>query len=274
MKMKLIIQTLFLVMLWITVVFAAEEKPILIEVNGEAVGSDLDSPREVCERAKIEAQRSALEQAVGSFIRSHTIVSNSQLAEDLIYARVRGRIERFEVLGQERLAVSNGCRVKIRCLVKPVYPQAADFIQVKAALSRTELREGDEVSVQYQMDRDSYVYLFVVAADNSVTQLLPNSEQLNNRVLARQMYQFPPLGTSARLKAALLPGNKAGGAVERVKVIATRHKEPLLERGFQEGFAVYDAKGTGLMSDLLKRLNQLEPADWGEATLEYRILPR
>ena len=42
--------------------------------------------------------------------------------------------------------------------------------------------------------------------------------------------------------------------------------------GFQEGmFKVYDAKSTGMISDLVKRLNQLEPADWAEAAAVYRI---
>ncbi len=54
-------------------------------------------------------------------------------------------------------------------------------------------------------------------------------------------------------------------------LIATRKPEPLLEKGFREGFAVYDAKSTGLASDLLRRLNQLDPADWGETTLVYEI---
>ncbi|HEX9079876.1 MAG TPA: hypothetical protein VF795_09820 [Desulfuromonadaceae bacterium] len=47
----------------------------------------------------------------------------------------------------------------------------------------------------------------------------------------------------------------------------------LLTGGFQEGFKVYGARETGLMGDLLRRLSQLDPADWGEATLLYRIAP-
>jgi hypothetical protein len=269
MKTALFLITLILVPVFI---FAAEQ-PVWVNASGEAEGSDLEAPREVCERAKAEAQRSALELAVGTFVRSHTIVSNSQLAEDLIYARVRGRIERMEVQKQERSPAANGCRVWIKALVKPVLPAAQDCIQIKAALTRTELREGDEIGIQYQVDRKSFVYLFVIAADNSVTQLLPNSEKRENSAVAKQHYQFPPIGSGTHLKAALLPESKKSGAVERIKIIATKQSEPLLEKGFQEGFAVYDAQSTGLMSDLLKRLNQLDPADWGEATLEYKILP-
>jgi len=269
MKIALFLITLLLV----PVALFAAEQPVWVNASGEAEGSDLESPREVCERAKAEAQRSALELAVGTFVRSHTIVSNIQLAEDLIYAGVRGKIERLEVLKQERTPAGNGCRVHIRAVVRPVYPDAQNSIQVKVAMTRTAVREGDEIGIQYQVNRDSHVYLFVISADNSVTQLLPNSRMPENRAVAQRQYLFPPADSGIRLKAALLPGSRKSGAEERIKIIATSQPEPLLERAFQEGFAVYDAQSTGLMSDLLKRLNQLEPADWGEATVEYRIVP-
>jgi len=249
----------------------ATGKPVVVEAVGEAAGSDLESPREVCGRARAEAQRSAVEQAVGTFVRSHTIVSNSQLADDLILTQVRGTVDRLELLQEERTAT--GCRVRIKALISPTYPDSREAIQIKAALTRSELRAGDEIAIQYQLNRDGYVYLFVIAADNSVTQLLPNSELRENKVRAGEQQQFPPQAGTLRLKAQLQSASQKHGAEERVKIIVTRQPEPILERGFQEGFAVYDARSTALISDLLKRLTQLEPADWGEATLEYRILP-
>lgn len=250
---------------------AAVEPPLLVEAIGEAAGSDLESPREVCSRARAEAQRSAIEQAVGTFVRSHTIVSNSQLADDLILTQVRGRIERLELVQEERTLA--GCRVRVTALVRPVYPNSADAIQIKAALTRAELRAGDELGIQYQANREGYVYLFVIAADGSVTQLLPNNQLRDNRIRPGESQLFPPLGSGIRLKAQLQQATKATGTEERVKIIVTRQPEPLLERGFQEGFAVYDAASTALVSDLLKRLTQLDPTDWGEMTLEYRIAP-
>jgi len=49
--------------------------------------------------------------------------------------------------------------------------------------------------------------------------------------------------------------------------------EPLLDGGFQQGFKVYRARDTGLTSDLLKRLSRLDPAEWGETAVLYRIIP-
>ena len=69
-----------------------------------------------------------------------------------------------------------------------------------------------------------------------------------------------------------LPDFKGKSAEERIKIIVTNKKEELISLGFQEGaFKVYDAKSTGMISDLVKKLNQLEPADWAEATVGYRI---
>lgn len=249
----------------------AVEPALQVEAVGEAAGSDLESPREVCNRAKAEAQRSAIEQAVGTFVRSHTVVTNSQLADDLIMTQVRGKLERLEQLQEDRTL--SRCRVRIKALIRPVYPDLRSAIQIKAALSRSELRSGDELSIQFQTNRDGYVYLFVIAADSSVTQLLPNANIRDNAVRAGEMRSFPPAASGIRLTAQLQQAALKSGAEERVKIIVTRRPEPLLERGFQEGFAVYDGSSTALISDLLKRLGQLEPADWGEATLEYRIAP-
>jgi hypothetical protein len=69
----------------------AADEPVTIEAEGEASLGDYDTPKEVMERAKRQALTKATEKAVGIFIKSHTLVSNFQLADDLIYASVRGR---------------------------------------------------------------------------------------------------------------------------------------------------------------------------------------
>lgn len=269
--------TLLLLLLLFTNPFCthAIEKAIVIEAVGEAVGSDLEAPSEVFDRAKLAAQRAALERAVGSSVRSHTIVSNSELAEDLIHARVRGSIEALEVLSQEQDKDSrHKYRVKIRASIVPVYGSGSEGIDIRAALLRTELQEGDDVRLQYKVSSDSYIYLFVISADNSVTQLLPNAEITANHAKANQIYFFPPDKSSIRLSAQLLPDSKQTVTEEKIKIIATKKEEPLLHGGFREGFRVYDRNSTGLVSDLLKRLTQLDLGDWGEATLVYQIAPK
>lgn len=248
----------------------ATDAPVWEEAEGEAYLSEVDTPKEVMERARRDAQNKAVEKAVGVFIRSHTLVSNSQLAEDLIYAGVRGKIEKVEIIKEgwdekDR----NLYRVNLRALVSPIYPEKGEGISLRLSLSRSELKEGEAVRIFYQADKDCYIYIFSVASDGSVTLLLPNSQDKDNRIIAKQAYEFPSKGS---LNARFLPGFKGAVAEERIKAIATKNKEDIVPLGFQEGvFKVYDASSTGMISDLVKKLNKLEPTDWTEDTAAYII---
>ncbi|MBI4823895.1 MAG: DUF4384 domain-containing protein [Nitrospirae bacterium] len=253
----------------------ASSAPIWVTAEGEAYMGELDTPKEVKERAKKDAQRKAIEEAVGTFIRSHTLVSNSQLKEDLIYASVRGKIDKIEIIKEgwdekDRFLY----KVSLKALIIPVYPEKGEGISIKLSLSKTELKEGEEVKLFYQASSDCYVYIFSVAVDGSVTVLLPNSVNRENFIKAGEPYEFPPLKSSIRLKALFLPEYRENTAEEWIKVIATKKKEELVSLGFQEGmFKVYDAKSTGMISDLVRRLNQIEPSEWTEAGAGY-ILTR
>jgi len=251
----------------------AADKPAWVDADGAAVMGDIETQKEVKERAKIDAQNKAVEKAVGVFIRSHTLVSNSQLAEDLVYASVRGKIEKVNVIKEgwdekDR----NLYKVKIKALVMPVYPEKGEGISLRILLSKTVLKEGDDVKIFYQASNDCYVYIFSVAADGSVTLLLPNSMNQDNHTKAGKSYEFPPSESKIKLQARFLPGFGKNAAEERIKIIATKLREDIIPLGFQEGmFKAYDSKSTGMISDLVKRLNQLEPADWAEATLVYKL---
>ena len=248
----------------------AYEKPVWIETDGEAYQGEVETPKEVMERAKKDAQNKAIEMAVGTFIKSHTIVSNNQVAEDLIYAAVRGKIDKVEIIKQGWDEKDRSIyRVKLKALIKPVYPEKGEGISIKLFLSKTDLRDGEEVKIFYQTSSDCYIYIFSVAADGSVTLLLPNSVNQDNSVKAGKSYYFP-FDEKIKLQAQFLPEYKEKTAEEKIKIIATRQKEDIIPLGFQQGFfKVYDGKQTGMISDLVKRLNQLEPTDWTEATTVY-----
>ncbi|MBI5749593.1 MAG: DUF4384 domain-containing protein, partial [Nitrospinae bacterium] len=129
---------------------------------------------------------------------------------------------------------------------------------------------GEEVKIFYQANSDCYIYIFSIAADGSVTLLLPNSINPDSSIEAGKTYTFPPDESKIKLQAQFLPEFKQNTAEERIKVIATKKKEDIIPLGFQEGvFKVYDAKSTGMISDLVKRLNQIEPTGWTEATAVY-----
>ncbi len=251
----------------------AAEKPLWITADGESYQGEMDTPNEVKGRAKRDAQSKAVEMAVGTFIKSHTLVSNYQLAEDLIYAAVRGKIIKEEIITSDwDTKERNLYKITIKALILPIYPEKGEGLLVKLSLSKTDMREGDEVKIFYQVNENSHVYIFSIAADGSVTLLLPNSNMQDNFTRAGRAHQFPPADSLIHLKAMFLPNFKEAFAEERIKIIATRQKEDLLSIGFREGiFQVYDAKSTGMISDLVRRLNHIEPADWAEATAVYNI---
>jgi len=264
---------LFLVLAPVTSISFSAEQPLWIEAAGEAVLGDIDTPNEVKERARRDAQKNALEMAVGVFMKSHTLVSNSQLAEDLVYAAVRGRVEKSEILQEGWDPKDRSLyRVKLKALIQPVYPEKGEGLSVKVYLSKTNIKAGEDVRIFYEPNRDCYIYIFSVASDGSVTLLLPNSTNTENLAKSGTVHVFPPEGGSLRLTASFLPGYAEDYAEERIKLIATRKKENLIPLGFQEGmFKVYDSKSTGMISDLVRRLSHLEPADWTEATVIYNM---
>ncbi len=265
---------LFIILLLLPVVSSAVEQPVWVESSGEAQMGEMDTQKEVKDRARRDAQSRAVEKAVGTFIKSHTLVSNFQVADDLVYAAVRGKIEKMDVLSEgwdekDR----NLYRVKIKALIDPVYPEKGQGLALKVALSKSVLKEGEETKILYQSNNDCYVYIFSIAADGSVTLLLPNATNKDNRVLLDKAYEFPPANNPVKLEAMFLPGFDGNSAEERIKVIATKREEAIVPLGFQEGiFKVYDAKSTGMVNDLVRKLNQLEPTDWTEATAVYRIV--
>ena len=261
------------IVLMLPLVAHAAEKSVWVEINGEAYMGEIETQKEVKERARRDAQNKAVEKAVGTFIKSHTLVSNYQIAEDLIYAAVRGKITKEEIIASGWDAKErNLYRIKIKALIEPVYPERGEGLSIKLSLSKTDLREGEEVKIFYQVSEDSYAYIFSIAADGSVTLLLPNSNMQDNFTKAGRAYQFPPADSLIHLKAMFLPNYKEASAEEKIKIIATRQKEALLSIGFKEGiFQVYDAKSTGMISDLVRRLNQIELTDWTEATAVYYL---
>jgi len=267
-KVSLIV--LFLVL---PMIAAAAEKSIWIIAEGESQQGEMDTLMDVKERAKHNAETTAVEKAVGTFIKTHTLLSNNQIAEDLVYAATRGKIISEEIVSSDwDIKDRKLYKVKIRALVEQVYPEKGDSLYTSIYLSKSLLKEGEDVEIYYQTNKDCYAYIFSIAADGSVTLLFPNSIMTDNFIKADTVYRFPSSDYSIHLKAMFLPNFKENTAEEKVKIITTRKKEDLLPLGFKEGiFQVYDSRSTGMINDLVKRLNQIEPTDWTEAAAIYTI---
>jgi len=139
----------------------AATEPVIVEAEGEAFLGTYDTPKEVMERARQNALNRAVEKAVGYFIRSHAVVSNFRLAEELTFASVRGRARQVEIIKEgwderERQVY----RVALRAAVDPVYPEKGGGVSLKLWMAKDVLRPGEETKIFYQVDADCYVYLF------------------------------------------------------------------------------------------------------------------
>ncbi|MGD9809427.1 MAG: DUF4384 domain-containing protein [Deferribacterales bacterium] len=263
---------IFALLLCFGTVYSAEN--IWVEAEGASIMGDADTYKETVSRAKNDALRNAVEDAVGVFIKSMSMVSNGQLADDLVYAGVRGHVVKSEVLAEgfdtedKRLY-----RVRIKALIEPYMPDVSGRLSVDLVLDKEELRENDKISVSYKTSDNAYVYIFSIGADGSVTLIFPNSIDRNNYTEKGKVYTYPQNGSEITLFARFLPDFKGKSAKESVKIIATKEREDLLPLGFQEGlFLVYDARSTNMISDLIRRLNKLEPDTWTEATSAYTIV--
>lgn len=271
--MKKVIFVIFFALILPFYLFATSSSVIVVESEGESYMSEIDTPKEVMERAKRDAEYKAIEKAVGVFIKSSTVVYNSQLEEDLLYASVRGKIEKSKVI-EERWDSENRnlYRVKIKAYVSPIYQGKGSGIEITANLNKKTLKHGEKVKLFFQSNRDCHIYIFSIASDGSVTLLFPNALSKNNFIKGNTPYEFPFADSKFDLKAMLLPDFTGDYAEEKIKILATMKKEEIITLGFKEGlFQVYDAKSTGMISELLRKLSLLEPSEWTELTIRYKI---
>ncbi len=149
------------------------DRPVWVEAEGEAWLGELETPKEVKERAKMAALSKAVEKARGIFIRSHTLVSNGQVAEDLTYAAVQGKATTVRVTSEGWDASQpHKWTTRLQALVEPAYREGDQGLFLRASLSKDSLREGEEAKIFYQAEENCYIYIFSVAKDGSVTLLL------------------------------------------------------------------------------------------------------
>jgi hypothetical protein len=233
---------------------------------------------EAAQRGSLDAaRRAALEQAVGTFVRSSSVVHNFQLADDLIHTVVRGVIVEEIII---KRGVSDGqdghgavYQTRIKAKVKGIPAERRGNFAVSARLNRTQFNEGDEVELRITPTQDAYLYIFNVAPSEHITVLAPNSYETETPLRASKEYLFPSetlVSKKVKLKTWLLPGTTKSS--EKLKVVVTRQPMALLKGRVAEGvFMEYKPSETALLVELMRELGALDPADWAEATLAYEV---
>ena len=257
---------------------AAEKAPeVWVEAEG-VVAMGQDTTLEAAQRGSLDAaRRVAIEQAVGTFVRSSSIVRNFQLADDLIHTVVRGVIVEEQILsrGVEQAKGEQGVfyLTRIKANVKGIPAERRGSFAVKAQLNRTQFNDGDEAQIRITSTQDAYLYIFNVGEDESITVLTPNRFEPETRLQAGAEFVFPTetlLKQNVKLRTWLLPN--VTRSVEKIKVIATRQPIALLKGQVSESiFKEYNSKQTALFIDLMRALAALDPADWTETTAPYEV---
>jgi hypothetical protein len=256
---------------------ALATQEVWVEADG-VVAMGQDTTLEQAQRGSLDAaRRAALEQAVGTFVKSSSVVRNFQLADDLIHTVVRGVIVEEKILkrgvadGQDGHGAVHQTRIKAR--VRGIPAERRGDFAVSARLNRTQFNEGDEVELRITPTQDAYLYVFNVGPDEHITVLAPNSHESETVLHANKEYRFPSdtlLGKRVKLKTWLLPGTARSS--EKLKVVVTRQPVALLKGKVAEGvFMEYKPSETALLIDLMRALGVMDPADWAEATLPYEV---
>ena len=264
---------------------AEASAPVTVVAEGMAPFLKDMSLDEVRGRARDEARRNAIEQAVGVFVRSASVMHNSQITDDLIASVSRGVIEEEhwtteeiqEVKGEKKrsgpaMAVY---RTTIRAQVRPVRVERRAGFELRGSLNKTVFQDNEEALIKIRSTQPAYLHVFSVTQDGSVTLLLPNRFVERNQITPEQEVVFPneTLRTlGVRLRVSLPKGGKQ--AREYIKVIATRKAVHLVgDDASGAVFKTYTGVENGMIQDVIKRLAQLDDEDWNETTLPYEVRP-
>jgi len=141
------------------------------------------------------ARRAAIEQAVGIFVESSSVVRNVQLAEDLIHTMVRGVIVEETILrrGVAEAKDEQGAiyQTRIKAKVRGIPVERRGTFAVSARLNRVVFNEGDEVEIRITPTEDAYRYIFNVTPSKHITVLAPNSYEPETFLRAGREYLFP-----------------------------------------------------------------------------------
>ena len=262
------------------------ESPATVTVVAEGVAPFLKdmSLDEVRGRARDDARRNAVEQAVGVFVRSATVLHNSQITDELISSVSRGVIEQEQWADEQIEQVQDGkrpgpalavYRTTVKAQVRPVRVERRAGFEVRGGLNKTVFQDNEEALITIRSTQPAYLHVFSVTQDGSVTLLLPNKFVARNQITPDQAVVFPNETLRAmgvRLRVSLPKGEKL--AREYIKVIATRKPARLVGEEVTNGvFKTYTGAGNGMIQDVIKRLAQLEDEDWNETTLPYEVRP-
>lgn len=171
------------------------ERPVRVVGMGAIIDNNTADARKIALR---DAQRNAVEQILGTFVRSETKIENYQLLEDKIFSRAEGFIESFTV--EEEGVEGTSYRVVIRAMIKVetlkdelraigIMLEEMGFPRIMLIVDETVKKNGEETVVDHptlsaEIENRLLKKGFILVAKDYSDQLRRQERELMAEVIA------------------------------------------------------------------------------------------
>lgn len=256
---------------------------IWVTAEGTVLVGDDSTIAEARTRSRDEARRKAIEQAIGIFVRARTVVYNFGLAEDLVHSIVRGVVIDEQILseGLREIDIGKGQKALVHettlnARIRPVPAERRNDFVIKGDLNKSIFFANEEMVITVAASEAAYIHIFNVDQDNAVTVLFPNKFRRDNYVIGMKEFTFPDENLREMgVRLRVVPPAGVTKALEKIKLIATKKNLELPQGKFNDAsFQTYQGHDTGLVTDLMKELTELEDTEWAENTISYEVLKK
>ena len=257
-----------LVLLGLPAVLNAESPCRWVETQGEAVLANATA-EEAQSLALRSARAQAVEEAVGTELRSYGVVRNMATAVDLIRAFTRGYVLEEEDVrwtqSDYREAPENPpltvYRVDLRVCVAPLNGRRDPYFSVTAKLNKDIFVAGEKAHITIQCAKDCHLTIFNWTADDHFTLLLPNDYQPETPLRSAEEFIFPPSGSGLALIVETLPGHRLD--TEAFLIVATKKEFNAPAR--------LGGRVRLSMGDVFEALLKLPASEWTEDFKVYEV---
>jgi serine/threonine protein kinase len=132
--------------------------------------------------------------------------------------------------------------------------------------------KGEEIKIFFKSTKDCYLILLNLGPSGKVSILYPNLFQKDISIKAGVTYSIPGQDANYMLQA------RGPAGKEVIKVLATRNKEKIINKGYlipptkEKPFVELKVSEEKLVKDIVKALKKVNKKKWAEAEKEIKIL--
>ncbi len=181
-----------------SIVFSAECD--WVESIGESAVENM-TPDEARQTAINRARISAIESKTGVKVHGSTIVKDYNLMADIVQTLSQGYITDEKIIKweqgsfqeSENKAPITTYKVRLKACVAGV-GEKDPYFKVDAKLNKPVFIEGDEAIITIKSNKDSYINIFNLTADDRISLIAPSNTLPIIPVKANQEFRFPPEG--------------------------------------------------------------------------------